>query len=86
MRWSCLLLGLTLEQSTHLPTLNNELEKLDKQYKELTANRKTRYCLIDRFERLKGQLSQKVPSIHRHRLMLVSGTHLNDLVCSQSIG
>ena len=52
--------GLTLEQSTHLPTLLDELDNLEKQFKDLTLSKKTRYTPVDRHERLKEQLSQKV--------------------------
>ena len=53
-------IGLTLEQSTHLPTLMIELEKLEKQFRELTVSQQTRYTPVERKDRLKYQLSAKV--------------------------
>ncbi|XP_064599978.1 clathrin heavy chain linker domain-containing protein 1-like [Liolophura sinensis] len=55
-----LLPGLTLEQSTNLSLLHHKLDKLDRQFKELSISFKTRYVPKSRKEELKDVLNDKV--------------------------
>ncbi|KAI0227916.1 hypothetical protein LSAT2_021627 [Lamellibrachia satsuma] len=52
--------GLTLEQSTDLRTLKRELEKLEKQLRELSLTHRTRYLPKNITDQLKDQLAAKV--------------------------
>ena len=52
--------GLSLHQSTDTKTLTRELEKLERQFKELSLSHRTRYSTKDQQEQLKDQLSFKV--------------------------
>lgn len=55
-----LFVGLTLEQSTNLSLLHHKLDKLDRQFKELSISFKTRYVPKSRKEELKDALNDKV--------------------------
>ena len=52
--------GLTLQQSTDVRVLKRELEKLERQLKELTIAHRTRYSPAQVKDHLKGQLEHKV--------------------------
>ncbi len=52
--------GLTLQQSTDPKTLKKELEKLDRQLRELNIAHQTRYVPKDVKIKLKEQLASKV--------------------------
>ena len=52
--------GLTLEQATDLRTLKRELDKLEKQLRELSLTHRTRYLPKDITDQLKEQLAAKV--------------------------
>ena len=56
---SCFL-GLSLQQSTDPKTLQRELEKLDRQLKELNLTHRTRYLPRDVKAKLKEHLASKV--------------------------
>ncbi len=53
-------IGLTLQQSTDPKTLKKELEKLDRQLRELNIAHQTRYVPKDVKIKLKEQLASKV--------------------------
>ena len=53
-------LGLTLQQSTDPKTLNKELEKLDRQLKELNLAQRTKYLPKENKVKLKEHLESKV--------------------------
>ncbi len=55
-----ILIGLTVKQSTDIKTLTRELEKLDKQLKELNISHHTRYLPRETKDNLKEQLAEKV--------------------------
>ena len=52
--------GLSLQQSTDMKTLSKELDRLEKQFKELSLSKRARYSSKEQQEQLKKQLSQKV--------------------------
>lgn len=52
--------GLTLQQSTDVKTLTRELEKLERQLRELSISQRTRYSSRDFQNHLKRQLEEKV--------------------------
>lgn len=52
--------GLTVEQSTDLKVLTQELYKLERQYKELNISYRTRFQKKDTQMELKEHLSKKV--------------------------
>ena len=52
--------GLTLEQSTDVRTLKRELEKLERQLRELSLTHRTRYLPKNITDQRKEQLSVKV--------------------------
>ena len=60
--YSCndLISGLTLQQSTDLKTLQKELEKLERQFKELNISYRTRYSPKEHQNNLKEHLDEKV--------------------------
>ena len=53
-------LGLTLQQSTDVKTLTKELEKLERQLRELNISQRTRYSSRDFQIHLKRQMEEKV--------------------------
>ena len=52
--------GLTLQQSTDVRVLGRELEKLERQLRELSIAHRTRYSPAQVKDHLKGQLEHKV--------------------------
>ena len=60
--------GLTLEQATNVETLKSELEKLDRQFRELSIGSRTRYLPREDRDKLKAELSNR--AAERDRLQL----------------
>jgi len=54
------IVGLTLEQATNVPTLKSELDKLDRQFRELNIGSRTRYLPKEERDNLKTELTRRV--------------------------
>jgi len=54
------IVGLTLEQATNVPTLKSELDKLDRQFRELNIGSRTRYLSKEERDNLKTELTRRV--------------------------
>jgi len=65
------LVGLTLQQSTDINYLSQELEKLDQHYKELSLSHRTRYEPTSIRESLKTELDHKVEQKEKLEVIVI---------------